>query len=235
MYLRNAKLTELQNTKFDYVLIPFGATEQHGPFLPYGTDMIIAEHMAAALDGENALILPGIPYTCSQEHEGFPGTVWIDYKMFMSHLEQICNCIAPLTKNILLMSGHGGNTEVLSLFRVDWNYKHPECKITFLEGFTEATHRVEMELLEGKVDSHAGNGEISILYYLEPDLVTLPTGSEPKEKYVSVFGKHRVKEFYEEGILDKNPNWKVSKEIGQKLFEQIVSELKAQVQAVLTS
>ena len=45
------------------VILPVGATEQHGPHLPYGTDTFYAEYVAKRVaDRLNAAILPTMPY-----------------------------------------------------------------------------------------------------------------------------------------------------------------------------
>src|SRR5256885_7118275 len=49
-------------------LIPVGATEQHGPHLPVGTDTIIATALADAAAGEAAGALPPLPFRASFLH-----------------------------------------------------------------------------------------------------------------------------------------------------------------------
>lgn len=62
-------------------LLPVGAVEAHGPHLPLGTDVIIAQAMAAACGralesrGRDALVLPPLWYTSAGFAEAFPGTV----------------------------------------------------------------------------------------------------------------------------------------------------------------
>src|SRR3712207_8629966 len=58
----------------DLLVVPLGATEQHGPHLPLGTDTVIASALAASLD---AVVAPALPYGSSGEHAGFPGTLSI--------------------------------------------------------------------------------------------------------------------------------------------------------------
>ena len=63
------------------VLIPFGAVEDHGPHLPLGTDVVIAEAMArAAADllesrGRPAIVLPSLAYSPAPFAAGFAGTI----------------------------------------------------------------------------------------------------------------------------------------------------------------
>jgi len=49
-------------------LIPVGATEQHGPHLPVGTDTIIATALADAAAGDAAVVLPPLPFGASYFH-----------------------------------------------------------------------------------------------------------------------------------------------------------------------
>ena len=62
-------------------ILPIGATEAHGPHLPLGTDVIIAEAMARAgaerlaADGYTPLLLPALSYTSAGFARSFAGTL----------------------------------------------------------------------------------------------------------------------------------------------------------------
>ena len=62
-------------------LLPVGAIEAHGPHLPLGTDVVIAEAMAEAAAarledaGRIPLLLPAISYTAAPFGGDFPGTL----------------------------------------------------------------------------------------------------------------------------------------------------------------
>ncbi len=63
------------------IVAPVGAMEAHGPHLPLGTDIIIAEAMARsgaaklAARGREVAILPAIAYSTAGFAAGFPGTL----------------------------------------------------------------------------------------------------------------------------------------------------------------
>ena len=62
------------------VMIPIGATEQHGRHLPLGTDSIDAQYLADQIAedvGESfpLLVFPLLPVGLSIEHMHFPGSV----------------------------------------------------------------------------------------------------------------------------------------------------------------
>ena len=62
-------------------ILPVGAVEAHGPHLPLGTDVVIAEAMArAGADclagaGVHAVLLPALPYTAAPFGAAFAGTL----------------------------------------------------------------------------------------------------------------------------------------------------------------
>ena len=65
-------------------VLPVGAVEAHGPHLPLGTDVVIAEGMARScaekLDeaGVTVFVLPPVWYTAAPFADAFPGTVSIE-------------------------------------------------------------------------------------------------------------------------------------------------------------
>ena len=61
------------------LVIPLGATEQHGPHLPLSTDTDIAVALCRGLAAArpSVLVAPPLPYGASGEHAGFAGTLSI--------------------------------------------------------------------------------------------------------------------------------------------------------------
>ena len=57
------------------LLIPLGATEQHGPHLPLSTDTLIASGVAEAVaaNRDDVVVAPALPYGSSGEHAAFRG------------------------------------------------------------------------------------------------------------------------------------------------------------------
>src|SRR3954469_23908296 len=113
---------EVQETLGDVLLLPIGATEQHGPHLPINTDTVIATATctyASALTG--APVLPAMPYTVSLGHtEKWPGTFAIFHETLMDTVRSLARwAMAVGWKRMLLVNSHFGNDAALRC-AVDW-------------------------------------------------------------------------------------------------------------------
>ncbi|MDA0329274.1 MAG: creatininase family protein [Gemmatimonadetes bacterium] len=80
-------------------ILPVGAVEAHGPHLPLGTDVIIAEAMARSCAellserGLTAFVLPPLWYTAAEFADTFPGTVGIDGRTVSDLIVQIATSL----------------------------------------------------------------------------------------------------------------------------------------------
>ena len=73
------------------VIVPTGATEQHGPHAPLLTDVLIPQEVARRVAPEiGALVAPPINYALSYPHVGFTGLVHIRIPTFMLLIEDLC-------------------------------------------------------------------------------------------------------------------------------------------------
>ena len=92
-------------------LVPLGATEQHGPHLPFATDTWIGDalvkRLAARLPG--AVACPTLPFGCSREHLGFPGRSISagDARRGVGGRRRFAR--APRLRRRVPLSAHGGN------------------------------------------------------------------------------------------------------------------------------
>src|SRR4051812_9435761 len=75
-------------------VIPIGATEQHGPHLPVGTDFLCAERIArAAAEQAQAdipvLVTPPLPFGSSHHHLPFGGTMSLPTELYYRVLMEL--------------------------------------------------------------------------------------------------------------------------------------------------
>jgi creatinine amidohydrolase len=98
-------------------IIPLGATEQHGPHLPFATDTWIADAVAArlALRLPEAVILPAFPVGCSREHAAFAGTLAVSEATLGAVLRDVLASLAGHGfAAAFVFSAHGGNAAPLA-------------------------------------------------------------------------------------------------------------------------
>ena len=178
----NRRLAELRLPDIDsiapgaIIVLPIGAIEQHGPHLPFNTDLVIAERTAAAVvdrhgDHLDLWLLPQIAYSKSNEHAWAAGTVWVSASTMLSLLDDLGRSVAQLpASKLVFLNGHGGNSSLLNVacreLRIDHGLEtflmHP------IVPPDQGGPSSESELGMGV---HGGYIETSLMLHLEPGLV----------------------------------------------------------------
>lgn len=161
---------------------PLGAVEQHGPHLPFNTDLLIAERVAgAAVDRVGAeldvWLLPPLAYTKSNEHAWAPGTIWLSATTLLAVLDDIGRCVATTpARKLVFMNGHGGNSALVGVANRELRLAHG--LMTFLahpglpadQGGSSPPSELGMGI-------HGGTDETSIMLHLAPELCDMTTAT----------------------------------------------------------
>lgn len=99
------------------VILPVGATEQHGHHLPIDTDKKLVESVsleAGRRSPENTLVLPTVGYGYCHHVMDFPGTINIEPSTFVRFLLDITRSVAYHGfKRIIVINGHGSNAPLV--------------------------------------------------------------------------------------------------------------------------
>lgn len=98
------------------LIVPIGATEQHGLHLPLSTDTVIAVELARRLSDSrpDTVLAPVFPYGASGEHADFPGTLSLGSDALIRALVELCRSANATFSRILLLGAHGGNADALA-------------------------------------------------------------------------------------------------------------------------
>jgi len=98
------------------LVVPVGATEQHGPHLPVTTDADIAVAVAEAAAALDPLVVvaPVVAYGSSGEHDGFPGTLSIGQAATEALLVELGRSASGQFAHVVLACTHGGNASPLA-------------------------------------------------------------------------------------------------------------------------
>lgn len=219
MFLKEIKLTDLDPDKKYDVLVPIGSTEQHGPYIPFGTDTYLTDTVVKEIDVvfPKLLILPTLEYSCSKEHEGFLGTLWLEEKTLKNILNDICSSMENLASSIIFFTEHGGNMHVIRDFINKRKSFFKAIPLHHLITDDAEIDRVAAKIVKGPIDGHAGNSEISLMLSLYPNLTTIPKKGGPKTPIN--WTSHRLKEQSDDGIADPHPEWIVNKKLGDLLVK----------------
>ncbi len=106
-------------------VLPLSATEQHGPHLPVGTDVMIAQAYLARVrellpDAAPVTFLPLQPVGISTEHLDYPGTLTLPTEVALKSWLSLGESVARAgLKKLVMVTSHGGNSAAMSLVAQD--------------------------------------------------------------------------------------------------------------------
>jgi len=165
-------------TSESILVLPTGALEHHGPHLPLATDWLMADLIsrgvveAAAAEGQDVWLLPGLAYTKSDEHHWAPGTMWLNAETLLATVVDIGRSItATPAKTLVFYNGHGGNIALLQVALRELRRRFG------LRTFLMGAGIVAGDGINGPDERgfgiHGGHAETSMIMHLRPDLVDL--------------------------------------------------------------
>lgn len=159
-------------------VLPLGAVEAHGPHLPVGTDVWIAEAMARAgaeklgKEGLSAVVLPSLAYAPAPFANAHPGTLSIRPETLTALVVDLASAVAARGIAVLaLANAHFDPAQVAALRKAVEELRNSG---RLRVAFPDLTRRRLAERLGEEFRSgacHAGRYESSILLATRPDLV----------------------------------------------------------------
>lgn len=167
------------------IVVPVGATEDHGPHLPLDVDRRIVEAVCepAVAARDDALLFPTIDHGYLPHHMDFPGGITIDWRTFVDYVIDVCVSLAHHGfERILLVNGHGSNHHLLELASRQVMLQYPDIHCAMLSWWEidevrETASAVREAGPQGS--AHAGEMETSIYMHLYPERVD--TDAAPRD------------------------------------------------------
>jgi len=158
----------------DTMLLPVGATEQHGHHMPLGVDTFMPEAIAERVARRTGTLLaPPIWYGVSPHHTFKPGTFTVESETFRRYVRDICASAGDWgVENVLLLNGHYlAQDHELEIVARDLRTDHGvrAFHVPLVSVFRDAAQRVRTT----DVAFHGAEFETSLMLAVRPDLVAM--------------------------------------------------------------
>ncbi|MEO8195308.1 MAG: creatininase family protein [Thermoanaerobaculia bacterium] len=173
-----AQLEAAFGTQPVVAILPLGAVEAHGPHLPVGTDIWIAEAMARAAaerlgqEGISVLILPALAYAPAPFADLHAGTLSIRPETLEALVVDIGTAVAERGVAVLALANAHFDPAQMGALRAAVTQLQQSGRVRL--AFPDLTRRRLAERLGAEFRSgacHAGRYESSILLACRPELV----------------------------------------------------------------
>lgn len=179
-YLSWRQIADLPDPANTVIVLPTGATEQHGPHLPCAVDSVIAAGVVGHALGRLPAAVPAyamapITYGKSEEHLHFPGTMTLSGETLLATMNEVGESVYRAGfRKLLIVNGHGGQPQVMEMAARELRLRHGDFIV--VPSFTWRVPHVAGRYLserEKKLAMHAGHAETALMLALAPDTVDM--------------------------------------------------------------
>jgi creatinine amidohydrolase len=223
----------IKDAAIELAVLPWGATEAHNYHLPYATDVIEADHIAAESariayeKGAKLVVLPTVPFGVNTGQSDIKLDINLNPSTQMAILDNIIEVLHRQgIYKLFILNSHGGN-DFKTMLR-ELGLKYPKmflCTSNWFHALNKADY-----FEEG--GDHADEMETSLLMYFTPHLVRpLAEAGDGTEK------RPRIREF-SEGWVWAERKWsqisadtgtgnpkKATAEKGEKYFKVVTEKM----------
>ncbi len=188
--LQETTWQSVKETDFQIAVLPWGATEAHNTHLPYGTDNIQLDRIAADScafaweQGAQVVALPTVPFGVNT---GQPD-IKLDLNMMPSTQMALMGDLARVLEQqkipkLVILNGHGGNDFRQMIREVGFHYpKLFICEVNWFKVLDTMTY------FKNPGD-HAGELETSLILEIAPELVLpLDEAGDGRERHWKIHG-----------------------------------------------
>jgi creatinine amidohydrolase len=212
------------------IILPCGATEQHGQHLPLNVDTLIAYELAKRVSARTQLpVLPPLWTGSSARHGNFAGTVSLQPITFVL---VVCDIVRWLygqgLRQFIFFNSHSWNTGPLETARDTLLGEYPKdgIRLKVWDWWYDVPRM--MNVIAGDTPGraagwgHGGVTETSQMLYIRPDLVKM----ELAENFTGEgsFWNLRMDEYTQKGVVGRNAVG-ANVELGRELIEDAATTL----------
>lgn len=168
--LSETSWSAVRDTEYALAVLPWGATEPHNLHLPYGTDTVETEAIAAEAAGRawergaRVVVLPTIPIGANAQQLGLRLTLHLAPDTQLRILEDVVDALERHgVPRLVILNGHGGNDFKAMVRQVQLDAELFVCVADWYRAADPEAHF-------GEPGDHAGEMETSLMLHLAPEL-----------------------------------------------------------------
>lgn len=161
----------VRETRYEVAVLPWGATEAHNYHLPYSTDNVETEKIAALAAGKawergaKVVVLPVVPFGVNTGQLDIPLCINMNPSTQPLVLRDVASALASQgVKKLVILNGHGGND-----FRQMIRELQPQVPMFLCQA--NWYQAVDPKQFFSDLGDHAGELETSVMLHLAPELV----------------------------------------------------------------
>jgi len=200
------------------VILPVGATEEHGPHLPVFTDTIQAVEVAReAAKRHGVFLAPALQYGVCRSTRRFPGTITVSHDALRAFARDLVLSFNDSGfQNIMILTGHAGGQHMSALEEAcQMAVEERDLRVSLVSLFD----LIDSQAVETPHDGHSGEIETSLMMIIRGDLVRgTPEGHFPSRPRFLI--QRDVRHLMGNGIMG-DPS-KSSLQKGKAFFEMAV-------------
>ncbi|CAN5402406.1 creatininase family protein [soil metagenome] len=170
-------------TQYEVAVLPWGATEAHNYHLPYGTDTIQCDHIAAEAArvaweaGARVVVLPAVPFGVQTGQLDIPLCLNLNPSTQAAVLGDLARALSGQgLRKLVILNGHGGNDFRQMIRELQPQVEIFLCAVNWYKVVEQGSYFEDL-------GDHAGEMETSVMQSVAPDLVLpLAEAGEGRER-----------------------------------------------------
>ncbi|MCF6238461.1 MAG: creatininase family protein [Candidatus Marinimicrobia bacterium] len=188
--LAESNWKQVREQEVELVILPWGATEAHNFHLPYATDIIESDHLAAEAarlayeQGAKVMVLPTIPFGVNTGQTEITLDINLNPSTLMAIVGDVLDTLDRQgIRKFLIFNSHGGN-DFKPILR-ELGLQYPAMFLAFTNWYSILDKRQYFS----HDGDHADEMETALLLHLRPDLVRPLVEAGPgKENKIKITG-----------------------------------------------